>query len=1022
MNIVKVKFFSVLGLFLFSLSIGTSVLASGSIVNLNMSAMIDNQKEAQPASGLNEADAVFEFPVEGGITRLMTIYKSDSNVNPSTEIGPIRSARPYFTQIGGAFNSVYAHAGGSQSALNGISEDKYDLNDMDYLKNAANFFVRKTDSGQVAPHNLYTSIGQIKSFYSQSDIISNPAVWPWKISSSASGDNMFSQSVVDVDYDGNDYDVRWIFNLSDNKYYRQIKSGENYVDYLDVNGNKVGTENLAIQYAETNSLKEIVELDGRALMCRQGKCQIGTWKQAGHDSVVKFYDMQGNEFTFISGKVWVNVTGNRYFHDITLSPGWNVVSTPRIVSSHQFSATENLNNFDIFMLDSNNVSGWSTMADLGQAEFTPLYGYFINNKTGVKQILTLNYQKDLNLNSALFKRNLKADWNVIGVANPAYALKQNVIANKDTDNISNILNSAASGISDVLDFNFGSKNRNDVKISGTWDNKVFSQVETMNDFLETKAYGVFLSSPALYGGEQNTDPIHMCKPLTVNVLNSGAKTVLPGQVIELANVDIKTGEQSVYVTQVVFNLYMDKAISTDNLEGIYLINTDTHDTYYSSNSSQGSKLVRELSFSGVNVLANSINNFKILGKVPASASNGQKYHLTLGSSSKLFSYFQPFWSAVTMSDVSYNSTEGDEYTVESNNSTVETGKYTMAFDSNMMGLDNKNVLAGSEVLVGAIKLTAQNENVQVKDFTLLNNLGTATRNEIAYLNLYSDREMTIKIGSASLDENKKAVFEGVNINVSTMALKYVYVSAVLKGINYSTANIFDATAIAERTIKLDIASSSDYQVKTMGVVTGQEMSDTGVASSTPTNTSTIMGAVISNITSGYPNNFLSNGIGKDIFSFQVTAPISSNLDYDMSPLGIKLSTAIFTVASSTGIFLDTFLVERVGGQNGEVAAKNDSNNIVTMGSGVFTINFANTYGSNQDLIVKPGETAEYRIKARVGGVGSGGSLQATLESLSSNVNYTHNTAMIRGIKGFDTQTVYTRLPGVSYVRGGSLTN
>ena len=40
-----------------------------------------------------------------------------------------------------------------------------------------------------------------------------------------------------------------------------------------------------------------------------------------------------------------------YYQTITLRPGWNIVSTPRVVDFHQFSATENSTNFDIYILD-----------------------------------------------------------------------------------------------------------------------------------------------------------------------------------------------------------------------------------------------------------------------------------------------------------------------------------------------------------------------------------------------------------------------------------------------------------------------------------------------------------------------------------------------------------------------------------------------------------------------------------------------------------------------------------------------
>ena len=53
---------------------------------------IDNAAPARPQSGLSAADIIFEYPVEGSITRIQAIFYTKL---PET-VGPVRSARPYF--------------------------------------------------------------------------------------------------------------------------------------------------------------------------------------------------------------------------------------------------------------------------------------------------------------------------------------------------------------------------------------------------------------------------------------------------------------------------------------------------------------------------------------------------------------------------------------------------------------------------------------------------------------------------------------------------------------------------------------------------------------------------------------------------------------------------------------------------------------------------------------------------------------------------------------------------------------
>ena len=216
-----------------------------------------------------------------------------------------------------------------------------------------------------------------------------------------------------------------------------------------------------------------------------------------------------------------------YYHTVALEQGWNIFSTPRLVESHEFSANETLENFDIFLLDSENPAGWSTMQDLGQTEFVPLCGYFINNKTGNEQTLTLNYRTDTEPNERLFTRELNDGWNVVGVANPSYALRQKEGDDNDINNINPILKSLSNNnsIDFVLDFTADQVEKSSVKIGEQWDAKVFYDASQMNDFRETKAYAVYLNSAGTYQGFQNDDSVKIYDPVVISSHSSEWKSV-----------------------------------------------------------------------------------------------------------------------------------------------------------------------------------------------------------------------------------------------------------------------------------------------------------------------------------------------------------------------------------------------------------------------------------------------------------------------------------------------------------------
>jgi hypothetical protein len=81
-----------------------------------MAVILDNADAAYPQSGLVEASSVFEMPVEGGLTRLMSVY---TRAEPP-EIGPIASARDYFLDTVLNMGGTLVHVGGAPSTVSRI--------------------------------------------------------------------------------------------------------------------------------------------------------------------------------------------------------------------------------------------------------------------------------------------------------------------------------------------------------------------------------------------------------------------------------------------------------------------------------------------------------------------------------------------------------------------------------------------------------------------------------------------------------------------------------------------------------------------------------------------------------------------------------------------------------------------------------------------------------------------------------------------------------------------------------------
>lgn len=118
--------------------------------------MFNNLKAALPQHGISQADILYEVLAEGGITRCLGIFSDLSDVE---KIGSVRSARSYYTHLAHAYDAIYVHAGGPESALLEISYTN--LDDIDALKGyASSSFYRdqeRLNRGVSLEHTLFTS-------------------------------------------------------------------------------------------------------------------------------------------------------------------------------------------------------------------------------------------------------------------------------------------------------------------------------------------------------------------------------------------------------------------------------------------------------------------------------------------------------------------------------------------------------------------------------------------------------------------------------------------------------------------------------------------------------------------------------------------------------------------------------------------------------------------------------------------------------------------------------------------------
>lgn len=115
--------------------------------------MVNNIPAAMPQYGVEQADIIFEIPVEGDQTRFMALYGDYTQV---PKVCAIRSCRAYFPAISQGFDAFYVNWGIDETMSDYI--DALQLDQYDGIYNAGGLFGRDQDrlnSGYSLEHTGY---------------------------------------------------------------------------------------------------------------------------------------------------------------------------------------------------------------------------------------------------------------------------------------------------------------------------------------------------------------------------------------------------------------------------------------------------------------------------------------------------------------------------------------------------------------------------------------------------------------------------------------------------------------------------------------------------------------------------------------------------------------------------------------------------------------------------------------------------------------------------------------------------
>ncbi|MBO4902920.1 MAG: DUF3048 domain-containing protein [Lachnospiraceae bacterium] len=275
--------------------------------------MLNNLEAAQPMSGVSYADVVYEYVVEGAITRLMGVFENYDNLD---KIGSVRSCREYFVYTALEFDAIYMHFGQAAYAVDLLAKDY--VNNLNGLGEAGDTCFYRTSDRQ-APHNVYTSAKGIEAGIKKLNYREdhNPDYkGKFKfcdLNKEVTNENGGRAYHIEPKYKIN---KPWFdYNEATGKYDRYQYDGPQ-ID--DLTGEQISFDNVIFQY---NMWVQLDEKDYLAFDCHsggyiqyftKGKMIEGIWqREINNDnydlSAIRYYDLDGNEIEINNGKTFICV-------------------------------------------------------------------------------------------------------------------------------------------------------------------------------------------------------------------------------------------------------------------------------------------------------------------------------------------------------------------------------------------------------------------------------------------------------------------------------------------------------------------------------------------------------------------------------------------------------------------------------------------------------------------------------------------------------------------------------------------
>ena len=272
--------------------------------------VVENSPQARPQWGMSTPDAVMEYEVEGGVTRMLWLYADVSRVPESA--GPVRSARHDIVELALGMDLLFVHCGGSPMALEKIRSLGGALSDLDGQKYDDLAFIRDKARNVAYEHTLVLKGDKFRAAVASLGLNTakrEGAQAPFVFTDEAAPRTLPDENGKNIRFVfSQNYRFDFTYNGQSGKYDASLNGSPR----ADDTGTRCAYDNVLVLYTDVEDLNDAdghldfrLEKGGEGYYLNGGRAQKLRWEKNGESAPLRLLTADGQPLALNPGTSYI---------------------------------------------------------------------------------------------------------------------------------------------------------------------------------------------------------------------------------------------------------------------------------------------------------------------------------------------------------------------------------------------------------------------------------------------------------------------------------------------------------------------------------------------------------------------------------------------------------------------------------------------------------------------------------------------------------------------------------------------